>query len=505
MFSCIVLAAGLLAAPRARAWNFQEHTKLGSEGYQAACDDLAATLKLAVPPSSLPSGAQPNASDPCLSTTDRATVRWCLACRTYSPTLYGQSVAIAGDHVGSPDELMSIEGQTIAASAFDYTFLALVNWEHFHPAAPQNWRRFHNEALEKAVNLANKNDLSGTLARDFAQVFNTSAFADHFLEDAFAAGHAGFNRPSSGAVASKAFHDVWNESGRLVKSATGECWLQYGDGKLQPLPDRGRQQIAAAEKASVLDVLQTFVTGERDPAREVRPTYYMPAEIDPQPLPGKVWAPRGALEPTDKRPPVIEKLAQQQRIGLRDETSKDGVDSAPQEDHRCKDATVTVPIDGMSNPALINGGVDFYGGTAIDRSTTVISFDVVYTNRLFSLMALPFSWEGGLGLGHLRRDNREGWAPSVVIGVLAPPIYLINGLWRNEIGGGVKGYVGPDEPDAYVSPFLRSSLEAATVIFRLQAGPTFDFRTGRAGVVAALGLEFSGLRWITGGGALTDF
>jgi hypothetical protein len=48
-------------------------------------------------------------------------------------------------------------------------------------------------------------------------------------------------------------------------------------------------------------------------------------------------------------------------------------------------------------------------------------------------------------------------------------------------------------------------LEAATVIVRLQAGPTIDFRTGRLGVVAALGFEFSFTRWITGGGSMGTF
>jgi hypothetical protein len=39
----------------------------------------------------------------------------------------------------------------------------------------------------------------------------------------------------------------------------------------------------------------------------------------------------------------------------------------------------------------------------------------------------------------------------------------------------------------------------------LQVGPTFDFRSQRFGVVASVGVEIAGSRWITGGGALTDF
>ena len=139
----------------------------------------------------------------------------------------------------------------------------------------------------------------GPIARDFAQVFYTSAFADHFLQDAFSAGHAGFNRPSTGAVASKAFHDIWNRSGRLVKSPTGSCWVQYGDGKLAFASDTARFQIDAAEKASVYDVLAAFITGKRDPGRETRPVLYMPAEITPNPLPGPVWGPRGEEPPVE--------------------------------------------------------------------------------------------------------------------------------------------------------------------------------------------------------------
>ena len=120
--------------------------------------------------------------------------------------------------------------------------------------------------------MATQNYPNGPIARDFAQVFFMSAFADHFLQDAFSAGHAGFNRPASGAVASKAFHDIWNESGRLVRSPTGRCWLQYGDNKLKYASDTSRGQIDAAEKAAVFDVLSAFVTHTRDAGREVAPS-----------------------------------------------------------------------------------------------------------------------------------------------------------------------------------------------------------------------------------------
>ena len=201
VFAAGVVAVSLLTCSRAFAWGFDEHTELGSKGYKAACDQLAHDLNVDVQPKPAPPGAAGGVSDPCVHPKDDTGVRWCLACRAFSPALYGQSVAIAGDHVGSPDELWSPSGQIVATNVVNYTFLALVNVQHFHPAAPRNWRTFHDKALE----LATKDYPGGPIARDFAQVFYTSAFADHFLQDAFSAGHAGFNRPASGAVASKGF------------------------------------------------------------------------------------------------------------------------------------------------------------------------------------------------------------------------------------------------------------------------------------------------------------
>ena len=231
---CIVGLAGcaamLLLPARARAWGFAEHTALGRDGYRDACGQLVDDLKL---PAQLKTNQRAAICD---KATDTATVRWCLACLTYSPTLYGQSVAIAGDHVGSPEELMSVQGQRVATNLTDYVFLALVNIEHFHPAAPRNWRTHHDRALELAIEeiMRPARWPATSPRRSYA-----SAFADHFLQDAFSAGHAGFNRAASGAAASMAFHDIWNRAGRVVKSPTGECWLQYGDGKLGQLSDFG--------------------------------------------------------------------------------------------------------------------------------------------------------------------------------------------------------------------------------------------------------------------------
>ncbi len=475
-------AAMLLLPARAGAWGFGEHTALGRDGYRDACGQLVDDLKL---PAQLKTDQR---AAICEKATDTATVRWCLACLTYSPTLYGQSVAIAGDHVGSPEELMSVQGQRVATNLTDYVFLALVNIEHFHPAAPRNWRTHHDRALE----IATRDHATGSIARNFAEAFFASAFADHFLQDAFSAGHAGFNRAASGAAASMAFHDIWNRAGRVVKSPTGECWLQYGDGKLHKLSDFGRLQIETAEKASVLDVLAAFITGKRDSAREVRPVYHLPMEITPDPLPRSVWAVEDVEKSADYTGPIVYQMYTSQ--------------SARLDRSRNACTTVTVPIDGISNPANINAGLDFWIAGALDSQTQYASFDVRLNHFFFDVMSARFAWELGLGpAGYVHRAGRNAYAPSALGGILSPPLYLLHGLWRNEIGLQARSYLVVSDPvefNGYASTFLRSSLEAKNTIFRFQVGPTVDFRSGRLGLEGSVGLELAQLRWITGGGSL---
>ena len=481
----------------ANAWNFQEHTELGSDGYLAACDAIASEDAVAKIIADREKTLRPGEAI-CDHPTDVSLVRWCLACRTFTPALYGQAVAIAGDHVGTPAELMSTQGQQTAANLVDYTLLALVNSSHFHPEAPRAWKKYHEEALlwasdEHLPDVSDPDRLS--LAHRFELAFYTSAFADHFLEDAFSAGHAGFNRPSSGAVASKAFHDAWNAAGRVVKSPAGDCWLQYGDNMLaaeKTTSPFGYRHIREAEKAAVYDVLVTFVTGERNIARETRPMYYMPIETTLDGLPGSI---RG--DPAvGGGPEVVEQAARHQRAGLT--ASGTGC------------TVTTTSIDGMSNPSRVNAGYDAWLNTSTGRDIVYGSIDLTYERHLFDFMQQPFYWTLGVTpLGWVSRDNTVGYAPGAIGGILAPPIYWLHGLARHDFGIQARGYLfsngGNLHVDGYGSPLFRESLEVATIIVRLQAGPTFDFATGQVGVQATLGVEIARFRWITGGGSLVDF
>ena len=142
--------------------------------------------------------------------------------------------------------------------------------------------------------------------------FYRSAFADHFLQDAFAPGHDSFNRPASTPAASRKFHNTLNREGLVLRDGVGRIWAAYGDGLLnfqtpdapvclfegEGKPSQGRlyrpsedvpeklQRVGhnrgaflaqAAERASVRDFILTFVTGSRSPPRERAVALRLPA------------------------------------------------------------------------------------------------------------------------------------------------------------------------------------------------------------------------------------
>jgi hypothetical protein len=464
------VAAGLLlCTSRAEAWNFREHMELGREGHAAACQQLAHELSLQ------------DSGEACESATRPEQVRWCLACKVYSPGLYGQAVAIAGDRVGTPEELMSIAGERTATSLSAYAFLALVNTAHFQPHAPRNWRTHHERALELAAGQKGGQQL----AQDFAKAFYTSAFADHFLQDAFSAGHAGFNRVSSSAAASKAYHDIWNNSGRLVAAPNGQCWIQYGDNKLHAASVVARESLRRAETASIYDVLATFVTQRRDPARELRPLYFMPKAMSRDPLPESVFVNEGggAGSPVQSTT-FINRLYYAQK----------------DQERAC--AAATVAIEGMSNAAELSFGIDFWARARVEEQAWTATVDATATHLLESGW---LSVEGGLSAGVDRREGQAAFAPGAVGGVLSPPLYLAHGLWRNELGAqavGLLRFGGGRRADAYGAAFWRTSLEIADKIWRLQVGATYDPVTERVGGMAAIGVEPARWRRVRGGGSL---
>lgn len=131
---------------------------------------------------------------------------------------------------------------------------ALNNNNHFHPLALQEWRRLHDQAIEKAQKAVKEYgkmteeevkmkllEKSESL-NDVKKALLINAFADHFLTDAFASGHMRvpikklrerYWLPLKGDLHSKIMHDQDNQKGLWVKSnSLPFAWKAYGDGSL---------------------------------------------------------------------------------------------------------------------------------------------------------------------------------------------------------------------------------------------------------------------------------
>ncbi|PYF71606.1 hypothetical protein [Pedobacter nutrimenti] len=85
-----------------------------------------------------------------------------------------------------------------------------------------------------------------------------NGFADHFLEDAFSAGHLVVNRTMLESFTNnKALHDFYSEHGTVVMNRKAEIWRAYGDGKFEEQTTAGQRIILAVE-ASLEDLFVAF-------------------------------------------------------------------------------------------------------------------------------------------------------------------------------------------------------------------------------------------------------
>jgi hypothetical protein len=256
-----------LRAGTAWAWGTVEHQRLGSTSYLSACRALRGELDAAK-------------GDDADSPARRA--RFEMACGGQLAGLaiiYGDATAVAGDYVGHPTELFSAAGAWRFQSRKHYYLLALENSEHFNPTSTQTWREYHQDALTRALGAARAVGLERTDL--FSQALRESAFADHLLQDSFAAGHMGFNRRASGAAAAKSFHDYWNAHGRAVTDGAGNEWFTYGDHRLdEPKNVDGKRHVLEAATLSVHDVLATFVFGRMFPEESLKAWRALPFATD---------------------------------------------------------------------------------------------------------------------------------------------------------------------------------------------------------------------------------
>ena len=248
----------------------------------------------------------------------------------------------------------------------------------------------------------------------------------------------------------------------------------------------GRWHLKTAAQSSVYDVLAAFVTGRRDGVRELRPTYFIPIATTTDTLPQGVLATEGVgrVEDTSQSTAQIDKLYLAQKA----------------KEPSCE--SETVPIAGMTNAAELSAGFNYWGRFTFDSTTEYLAADVTFNH----LLKIPLAFDlGASPLGAVQRDDKVRFAAGAFVGLLTPPLYLIHGLWRNELGTQATAYVIAQDPltyGVYVSAFLRTSLEVSNTIVRLQAGPTRDVRNELWGVMIAAGFELPGARWVRGGGSI---
>jgi hypothetical protein len=250
----VAAAVATLMPATAAGWGTGEHQQIGRQAYTQACAALVAAAAAMKSPA------------PGIGT------RLDIACGrnlTTTADVYGDATAIAGDFLGDPSEFMSQSGAWRFKSNKSYYLLALENSQHFNPMSTQSWADYHGKAIDEALAGARADGGLETVRR-FQLALQESAFADHFLQDSFAAGHMGFNRTASSAAASKSFHDAWNDRGRIVSDRNGDRWVTFGDGWLnRPENDGGRRHVQDAATMSVRNVLRAFVFGERSPDEEL--------------------------------------------------------------------------------------------------------------------------------------------------------------------------------------------------------------------------------------------
>ncbi|GJE96729.1 fungal fucose-specific lectin-domain-containing protein [Phanerochaete sordida] len=167
-----------------------------------------------------------------------------------------------------PDVSVSLQALTIGRpSGFpSYLGLARINWDHFGDDARRAYNSGHAAALQAAA--------SGNL--DLAYTMN--AFADHFLEDSFSAGHMRTPRrylhrdmDIFADACAKFMHDEDNAIGLKVNDPMGEQWTAYGDKRaLDKVAADNLKRCVSAVQLSANEVYDAYKSGKVIPAEEYR-------------------------------------------------------------------------------------------------------------------------------------------------------------------------------------------------------------------------------------------
>ena len=433
----------LASAPRAAgAWGTAEHQQIGQTSYAEACARLA------------PAAALRGATDKAV------TLRFEHVCGRNAPVLarlYGDATAIAGDFLGHPSEFLSHVGAWRFSSKKHYLLLALENSQHFNPMATQSWRSYHQRAIGHALEAAAAPGLASI--EEFELAVHESAFADHFLQDSFAAGHMGFNRSASSAAAAKGFHDYWNVRGRVVTDRAGGRWATYGDGRLNSEPNAdSRRHVMNAATLSVHHLLLAFVLGERSTEEELAVWQSLPFTIE-----------------------APELLVDAVEVFTREDAAAD---------RQLVPLLATVrPArkDTVFNATVWSAAPFEHAGDAI--ATAMAGVDLAVPN-------LPAQAYLGVGGSFYAPGGRQ----SVVLdtGMLVPLLLSVEGLISHEVGA-TASWLFQGSPSTILHLEYQMNVELGDVLLSLQAGVAEFLPQAQTGWYGALGLGYTFS--VAGGGA----
>ncbi|KAM4067111.1 phosphatidylcholine-hydrolyzing phospholipase C [Hirsutella rhossiliensis] len=147
-----------------------------------------------------------------------------------------------------------------------YLALAAINWDHFGEDARTVYNVGHAAAIKHAAT-------TGDLLRAYA----LNAFADHFLEDCFSAGHLRTpRRPLHGLahardLCAKYMHDEDCALGIDVQSQEGQKWTVFGDKRLlDKINHDNLVRVSTAVQTSADEVYQAWSTKKEIPAADFK-------------------------------------------------------------------------------------------------------------------------------------------------------------------------------------------------------------------------------------------
>ncbi|KAK0641390.1 hypothetical protein B0T16DRAFT_461460 [Cercophora newfieldiana] len=138
-----------------------------------------------------------------------------------------------------------------------YLGLSLLNLDHFGADARTAYNAGHTAALRKAA--------SSKAPKALEDAYAMNAFADHYLQDSFAAGHLRVPRRKlySGSlgrfskdICAHAMHREDNKAGLHVKNPLGEKWVAFGDSQLLG-PDNSTN-LAKCQAALAVSAAEVF-------------------------------------------------------------------------------------------------------------------------------------------------------------------------------------------------------------------------------------------------------